>query len=136
MSGTLLSQGAIEVGNIITNNGAIPTLSIGLFVNNHTPAWTDSNGSFTECTATGYGRQPMPNAYWTIVAGGTPPATATAVPALFTFTAGLGQSLYGWFLYDESTGLILAAEQFTAAYAIPSGGGSYVVVPQLNILPS
>lgn len=136
MAGLLIESGALELAqNVLAQTNAVE-LQIHLYVNNYTPLWTSSLSNFTECTATGYFAQQIDPTYWTFSGGSTPPVVATAVPVLWTFTAGLSNVLYGYYLININTGVLYFAEKFTSSYAIPSGGGSYVVVPNINWSPT
>ena len=135
MAGILLGQGVEVIGPLIVGGGTPPSLNIGLFVNNHTPSWGDTNSAYTECTISGYSQVNIPSPNWIIFVGGGPPATVTGTPALYTVVGGSGQIVYGYFILDTNSGLYLAAEKFSTAWN-PSSGGSFAIVPVWNILDS
>jgi hypothetical protein len=136
MAGILLGTGAQEFLSQIQTAGYALQPGVGLFVNNYTPLWTSVTGNFTECTATGYARQGVNIAGASINVGSSPPGTITFPPLLFTFSAGLGQTVYGYFIYNGLTGTFWYAEKLTTSYAIPSGGGTFALTNTINITDS
>ncbi len=81
---------------------AFSTLTLRLFVNNHTPAVTDTNGDYTECTLAGYAGVALTPGTWT---GGTAAGLADYdYPAItFTFSAYAGgTTIYGYYLKDAA----------------------------------
>ena len=123
---TLLNAGADFIAKLFLHKISAPTdLVLHLYVNNHTPAVTDTTAAYTECSALGYASVGLTNANWTgTVAGGVADYTYPAIT--FTFTSGLGQTVYGIYITDAPGDVVLAGLLDTA-FPIPIGGGSLVV---------
>ena len=100
-----------------------------LFVNNFTPASTDSIGAYTECTDSSYGPIHLVGSSWSLatVSGGEQASYASV-----TFAFATNQNLFGWYLTDAGNTLVYAAGTFaTSPIAIPSGGGTLGVAVTL-----
>ena len=136
MAGIILGQGATILGSCLAGEGYGTALEIGLYTNNHTPAWADTNSNYAECVDVDYTPFNEPYSSWTISTSSIPPTTVTGLPALFTFSGSPSIIIYGYFIRDQTSGTIMAAERFGSPYTVPSGVSNYVVVPLWNILDS
>lgn len=115
---------------ILGKNPIDPTPSLGLFVNNHAPVCTDTILAFTECTCGGYGRIVLVPGTWTV-----PAAVACVIECTYPYVEfvltdnGGGQTIYGHFVIDTTSGQILWAGQWATSFAVPTGGGIVRVYP-------
>lgn len=108
----------------LNKGGSLGNLTLKLYVNNHTPVVTDTAAAYTECTATGYAAVTLTGASWTgSTTGGVADYTYPAVT--FTFTAGLGQTIFGAYLVDQAGNV--EAGLLDTAFAIPAGGGTVTI---------
>jgi hypothetical protein len=60
------------------------------------------------------------------------PATAAYAQQTWTFTAGSAVTVYGYFITDTTTGLLLWAEAFTAAKVVQNTGDQIIITPQIT----
>ena len=125
---TWLNRGIDDRELQYLNNETPFNLRVRLYVNSHSPVVTDTDSAFTECTATGYASQTLIAANWSgSTSGGV--ATYTYPTLTFTFTAGLGQTVYGVYLDDAATPTphTQMAGLLDVPFAIPSGGGTLTI---------
>src|ERR1051326_837872 len=105
----------------LNKGGTLGNLTLKLYTNNHTPVVTDTSAAYTECSATGYAAVTLTGASWTgSTSGGV--ADYTYPTVVFTFTAGLGQTIYGAYLVDQAGNV--SAGLLDTPFAVPPGGGS------------
>jgi hypothetical protein len=100
----------------LVNKTSPENLVLCLYQNNVTPGETDTVGTYTEATFTGYASITLTGASWTV----TPGAPSSAAYAQQTFTSSAGsqsQTIYGYFLkrVTTTTGDIVYAERFSDA---------------------
>lgn len=89
---------------------------IGLFTNNVTISDTTVIGSLTEATWTSYARVSLPRSALTAAAlTGNISYLGTTVVPQFTNGTGSGVTTYGWFMVGVSSGLLVAAQNFSGA---------------------
>lgn len=107
-------------------------VELHLYTNNKTPAEGDTAGDYSESTGTGYGSITLTSGDWSI---STTTGTTTAEHAQVTFTyTGAEPEIYGYYVTDGDTGILLWAERFSdGPYAIPSGGGSVKITPKIEL---
>lgn len=103
-----------------------------LYKSNTTPAETDTAGSYTESTFTGYAAKSLTGASWTITEGA--PTEAAAAAQTFTSSADqASENAYGYMFKQTTSGIILWAERFAAApYAIANNGDNIVITPKIT----
>lgn len=106
---------------------------VGLFKANITPSASTVAAdvvSSNECSFTGYARV---TPTWGTPAMDTPGGVATMTASGCTFTrssTGTTENAYGWFLLDNTSGKLLAAERFSdAPKAFTNAGDSRSVTP-------
>ena len=107
-------------------------LTLGLFVNNVTPADTDTASTYTMATGGGYAAKTLSAASWTEsnVAGIEQVAYADQV---FTFTGPLttNPTIYGYRVTDAA-GVLIYAEAATA-FTPANNGDAYTVPPKFQL---
>lgn len=108
-----------------------PAQTLRLFTNDITPAEGDTAATYTEAVGNGYAPIALTRAGWTIstTAGVT---KAEQTQKTFTFTGG-PVSVYGYYVTEDTTGVLLWAERFPAGPAnIPAGGGDIKITPRIE----
>lgn len=100
----------------IFNHTAPQDQELKLFKSNTTPAETDVAGTHTEADFTGYSAAALSGASWGFTEGGAgSPSISFASYAQQTFTSTAGsqnQPIYGYFVEQAISGLLLFAERF------------------------
>jgi hypothetical protein len=100
-----------------------------LFTNNVTPAKSDTVGTYTECSASGYSAITLSSGSWTV---STVSTTTTAAYATQTFTLTASATIYGYYITDSGGTNIILSEAFPAVFNIPSSGGSVAITLALT----
>lgn len=108
-----------------------------LYVNNHTPADGDVAADYTEMTTGGYTPKTLTKTSWVVTpASGTTanPATAAYAQQVWTFngTGGVA-TVYGYYITDSTTGLLLWAERFATAKVVQYNGDQILITPQITL---
>jgi hypothetical protein len=122
-----MSFTVVDLGNEFFLKGALGKQTNGnlhwhLYSNNHTPAVSDTLGSYTEVTGSGYSVQSTAPSGWT-VSTTSDVTTAVAGDVTFTFSGAIA-TIWGYFVTDSTDATLLAAEKFTSSQSIGSGGGT------------
>ena len=113
------------------NKEAPQNQTLILYKNNITPAETDVAGTYTEADFTGYASAGLVGADWTVTPGA--PTVAAAPAKVFTQSAVMNQSIYGYMLKQAVSGVIMVAERFSAApFALANNGDSITVTPTIT----
>lgn len=108
-----------------------------LYVNNVTPGDADTAASYTEMTTGGYVSKTLTKTSWVV----TPASGSTANPAsagyaqqTWTFDGtGGAATVYGYFITDSTTGLLLWAERFAASKLVQYNGDQILITPQITL---
>lgn len=105
-----------------------------LFTNNITPADTDVASTYTEMTTLGYVAKTLTKTAWATTAGATAaPAVSSYAQQTFTFTAGTAVLVYGYFVVDSTTGLLLWSESFGTPKAVQNTGDQILITPSITL---
>lgn len=114
------------------NKTAPQDQSLRLYQNNITPAETDTAATYTVATFTGYANIALNGASWTVTEGA--PSSAAAAQQVFASTADqAAQSIYGYYVVQAVSGIIMWAERFTnGPYVIANNGDEIRVTPQIT----
>lgn len=99
-----------------------PSLSIHLYVSDTTPACDDSVGMYTECSLAGYAPIDLDPASWVCTLASCV-KTCTYPAITWAFTAG-GQTIYGYYIYNDTDGSLWWGERFDTPFAVPTDGGT------------
>lgn len=87
---------------------------------------------FTEMTTLGYAHKELTKTSWVVTqAGGT--GSATYAAQTWTFTAGTAVTVYGYFVTDKTTGLLLWAEAFSSAKVVQNSGDQIIITPTITL---
>jgi hypothetical protein len=109
-------------------------VSLRLFSNNYTPVETSTLANFTEVTGGGYLAIDLAPGTWMFVQGD--PTTADYPEQTFAFTGVTGApgTVYGYYLVDTVTGLLIGAERFPGAAVpyTPVAGASVKITPHVG----
>jgi hypothetical protein len=104
-----------------------------LFVNNYTPDDTTVAANLTEMSTLSYADKALTTTSWVAVAGSTgQPATATYAVQTWTFTAGAAVTVYGYFITDTTTGLLLWVESFPVPKTVQNNGDQIIITPTIT----
>jgi hypothetical protein len=130
---TLLVPNAGEARMLkaVVNHTAPENLVLKLFTNNVTPGETDTAGTYTEASGNGYAAITLTGSSWTITEGA--PSDASYAQQTFTFTGNLG-NVYGYFIVQASSGILLWAEKFSdGPYNIVNNGDQIRITPKITL---
>lgn len=126
-----------NVGEVVAlknllNHTAPENQVLKLFKSNTTPADTDTASTYTEADFTGYSNKNLTGTSWTVTSGD--PTVADYAQQTFTSTAGSqNQSVYGYFIVQATSGILLWAERFTdGPYVIVNNGDEIRVTPRIT----
>lgn len=89
-------------------------------------------GDFTEMSTLGYAAKTLTKASWT-VAQDSDVALGTYAEQTWTFTAGSLVSVYGYFVIDSTSGVLLWAERFTLSKDVLNSGDVIRVTPKITL---
>lgn len=105
-----------------------------LYVNSYTPDDTTIAASLTEMSTLSYVAKTLTKTSWTTTAGGTG-AVATSVYAqqTWTFTAGTPVTVYGYYIVDATTGLLLWVESFATSKIVQNAGDQIIITPTITL---
>lgn len=116
----------------IVNHTAATNLVLRLYSSNTTPAETDTAGTYTEATFTGYTAATLTGASWSITEGG--PSYAQYAQQTFTSSAAQSQNIYGYYLQYTTSNILGWAERFSdGPYAITNNGDQIKVTPYIEL---
>lgn len=106
--------------------------TLKLFVNNITPADADTAATYTEMSTLGYASKSLTKTSWTIAQNGTK-SEASYAAQTFSFTAGTAVTVYGYFIIDSTSGVLLWSELFDAPKTVQFAGDQIIVVPKFTL---
>lgn len=117
----------IALKNLV-NHTAPQNLVLRLFTNNVTPGESDTAGTYTEQSGSGYSAITLTGASWSVSGG-----VASYAQQTFTFTAA-ASSVYGYYLTQATSGILVAAERFVsgAPFAINNNGDEIKITPTIT----
>jgi len=112
------------------NHTAAQDQTLKLFTSNTTPAETDTDVTYTECSITGYSSKSLTGTSW-VVTGGAPSDAAYAEQT-FTFTGGFGATVYGYYLVQTTSGTLMWAERDASPYTPANNGDQIKLTPAIT----
>lgn len=131
MSLLVPNVGEAAMLKMIMNNTAPQDLVLKLYTNDITPAETDTASTYTEASGDGYAAETLAGADWSFTAGTPSFAQHAEVP--FSFTGPLGD-VYGYFIVQETSGILMWAERFSGApYNIQNNGDQIKITPYIEL---
>lgn len=104
-----------------------------LYVNN--VVTTDDTllaAGFTEMSTLGYAAKTLTKTSW-VVAQSAAVGSGTYAQQTWTFTAGTAVTVYGYYVVDATSGLLLWFEAFAAAKVIQNTGDQIIVTPTITL---
>jgi hypothetical protein len=116
----------------LKDNTTIGNQTLKLFVNDKTPAEGDTAASYTEMSTHGYAAKTLTRANWS-VATVEGVSTASYAQQTWSFTAASVVTVYGYFVVDAVTGILLWAEKFSNSQAVESTGDEIRVTPKITL---
>jgi hypothetical protein len=127
----MATSGETAMLGAIVNHAPPEDLLLKLYVSDTKPRNTDDIGRYTEVAGFGYAPVKLAGEDWSIAEG--PPARAEYPEQTFTFGGPLGK-VYGYFVVQQGSGVMLWAERFTdGPYQIVFAGSQINVVPGLEL---
>jgi hypothetical protein len=112
----------------ILNHTAPQNQTLKLFSSNTTPAETDTAGTYTEATFTGYSAVGLTGTSWVVTGD-----TAAYAEQTFTSTAVQSQTIYGYYIIQAVSGLLLWSERFSSPIAIANNGDAIKLTPTITL---
>lgn len=124
--------GEVIVLNNFLNKVAPENQTLKLYVNNITPAESDTAATYTEATGGGYASKSLTGASWTVTGGA--PTNAVTAQQTYTFTGALTTNpiIYGYFVIQTTSGILMWAERAAATFTPASNGDEYRVTPRIE----
>jgi hypothetical protein len=115
---------------MIVNKTAAQNPVLRLFQNNITPSDTDTAGAYTESTFPGYSAITLTGASWNSAASGS---IAFGSQQTFTCSGSASQSVYGYYITQTSSGILLWSERDASApFAIANSGDAVKLTPAIT----
>ena len=125
--------GELQLLTMALKKATVETQTLKLFVSNTTPAEGDTAGTYTEMSTLGYAAITLVRANWT-VATVTGTTTADYPQQTFTFTAGSAVNVYGYYIIETTSGVLLWAERFSdGPYPIANTGDQIKITPKISL---
>jgi hypothetical protein len=131
MSFITTNLGDVLLLKYMLNNTTPTNPRLHLYTNNITPSTSDVLSLYTESVATGYSVKELGGTFWTFA---TVSGTSTASYATQTFSYSTTDTLYGYYLTDQSVATLIWAEKFSGGpFTLPSGGGTITISPVIQL---
>lgn len=114
---------------MIVNKTAPQNLVLKLYSNNITPSDTDTAGTYTECTFTGYAAITLTGASWGAASGGS----IAYAQQTFTCSGAGSENVYGYYVVQVSSGTLLYSERGTGVpFVITTVGDNVKITPTIT----
>jgi hypothetical protein len=114
----------------LVNKTVGQNLNLRLFQNNITPADTDVAATYTEATFTGYAAIALTGATWNAAAAGN---IAYSAQQTFTSTGVVANSIYGYYLSQVTSGILVWSERDGAApFNVANNGDTVKITPTIS----
>jgi hypothetical protein len=110
----------------------VETQTLKLFVNNYTPVEGSIASNFTEMSTCGYAAKALTRASWSI-ASAAGVTTASYPQQTWTFTAGGPTTVYGYFIIETTSTVILWGELFASSQVIQNTGDQILLTPKITL---
>ncbi len=120
---------------LVLNHTAAEDQVLRLFVNDVPPDQNSVASTFTEASGGGYASKTLVGTSWTIVNNASDEAEATFAVQVFTFTGPLtgNATIFGWYLIQQTSGLLLAVERRASSFTPVLNGDSVTMTPRLQL---
>lgn len=114
----------------IVNKTAPQNPVLRLFQNNITPADTDTAGTYTESSFSGYASITLAGASWNSAASGS---IAYSAQQTITCSGAASQSVYGYYITQVTSGILMWAERDASApFPIANSGDAVKITPAIT----
>jgi hypothetical protein len=110
----------------------VETQTLKLFVNNYTPVEGSTEASFTEMSTLGYAAKTLARANWTVATDGGGISSAVQPQQVWTFTAGTPVTVYGYYIIETTSGVILWAELLPSPQVVQNNGDVIKITPRIE----
>lgn len=101
-------------------NAAFPNIRIGLYQNNYDPQGNDLLAAYTPASFPGYADKPLSAISNPFLSGDQ--AVSNGPITSWNWSGGPGtQTLYGWYVWDATSGYVQWAEKFATPFVISAG---------------
>lgn len=97
---------------MITNKTAAQNLVLHLYINNITPAETDTTATYTEAGFTGYSAATLTGATWNTASGGS---ISYGAQSAFTASGVSTDDVYGYYVTQTTSTILIWAERAASA---------------------
>jgi hypothetical protein len=105
-----------------------------LYVSNTTPADGDVAGTYTEMSTQGYIAKTLTKGSWSAAAQSSSVGTSSYAQQIWTFDGtGGSTTVYGYFVIDSTTSLLLWAERFASSKVVQYNGDQILLTPQITL---
>lgn len=108
--------------------------TLKLYVNNVTT--TDDTlvaAGFTEMSTLGYAAKTLTKTSWVVTGNAGAAAGAAYAQQTWTFTAGTAVTVYGYYVIDSTTGLLLWFEAFSSGKVVQNSGDQIIITPAITL---
>lgn len=103
-----------------------------LFTNNAVLDDANTAATFTEMSTLDYVAKTLTKTSW-VIAQNLGISEATYASQTFAFTTGTAVLVYGYFIVDATTGVLLGAETFTTPKSIAFTGDQISIIPRVTL---
>lgn len=105
-----------------------------LYTNNIAPADTDIAATYTEMATLGYAAKTLTKGSWVTTPGATGlPGSSAYAQQTWTFSAGTAVTVYGYYVVDTTTGLLLWSEAFATPKVVQNAGDQILITPVITL---
>lgn len=131
MAGLVANAGEELALKNFLNHTAPQNQVLKLFVNNVTPAEGDTAASYTEMSTQGYASKALTGTSWTVTPGA--PSSASYAQQTWTFDGtGGATTVYGYFVVQAVSGILMFAERFASPPTIVNNGDQIKLTPTIT----
>lgn len=106
--------------------------TLKLYVSNTTPADGDTAGTYTEMSTHGYAAKTLTKGSW-VIAQNAGVAEASYAQQTWTFSAATAVTVYGYFVIDSTSGILLWSERFGSAKVVQYAGDQILLTPKITL---
>ncbi len=129
MSLLIQSSAQILALQAFLNSATPQNQTLNLYVNNITPAETDTAATYTAATGGGYASIALTGSSWTYTSG--TPSYGSYAQQTWTFTGALttNPTIYGYYVTQTTSGAIMWAERFGTSFTPANNGDQLLLTP-------
>ena len=124
--------GEVQLLTMALSKATVETQTLKLYKTDVTPAEAHTAASYTEMTGQGYAAKTLARASWSI-ATATGVTTASYPQQTYTFTGGGPDTIYGYFVIETTSTVILGAEKFATSQVVQNNGDQILITPKITL---